>query len=101
MKILWDLIPTLGEEENKNDSSIERALTDMAAQVPQKEWDKLPVDLTDNLDHYIYDTPKENHPLIYRDLRDIPDHTPLTDIERDELKCEIAEQKFEERRDKE
>ena len=28
------------------------------ADVPQEEWDRLPADLTDHLDHYIYGTPK-------------------------------------------
>lgn len=34
-------------------------LRDMAQTVPQEEWDKLPRDLTDNLDHYLYGTPKK------------------------------------------
>lgn len=37
---------------------IEEALVELANKVPQKEWDRLPDDLTDNLDHYIYGTPK-------------------------------------------
>ena len=34
-------------------------LRELAAEVPQAEWDNLPDDLTDNLDHYIYGTPKK------------------------------------------
>jgi len=26
--------------------------------VPKGEWDRLPADLSDNLDHYIYGTPR-------------------------------------------
>jgi hypothetical protein len=37
---------------------IEEIIAELAAQVPQAEWDRLPDDLTDNLDHYLYGTPK-------------------------------------------
>jgi hypothetical protein len=37
---------------------IEDVIAGLAAQVPQAEWDRLPDDLTDNLDHYLYGTPK-------------------------------------------
>ena len=37
---------------------IEEIIRELAAEVPQEEWDRLPRDLTDNLDHYIYGTPK-------------------------------------------
>lgn len=33
-------------------------LEELAREIPQAEWSKLPTDLTDNLDHYIYGTPK-------------------------------------------
>ena len=38
--------------------SIEEKLTALAAHIPQTEWDCLPADLTDHLDHYTYGTPK-------------------------------------------
>ena len=38
---------------------IERLAAELAARVPAEEWDSLPEDLTDNLDHYIYGTPKQ------------------------------------------
>jgi hypothetical protein len=38
--------------------AIEEVLADLARGVPEAEWDKLPSDLTDNLDHYLYGTPK-------------------------------------------
>lgn len=37
---------------------IEDLLRELAADVPQEEWDKLPNDLNDNLDHYLYGTSK-------------------------------------------
>jgi hypothetical protein len=37
---------------------VEEILAELAREVPQAEWDKLPADLTDNLDHYLYGTPK-------------------------------------------
>jgi hypothetical protein len=37
---------------------IEEIIRELAAEVPQAEWDRLPRDLTDNLDHYLYGTPK-------------------------------------------
>ena len=36
------------------DEELERIWSD----VPDAEWDKLPADLTDQLDHYLYGTPK-------------------------------------------
>jgi hypothetical protein len=37
---------------------IEDVLAGLASQVPEDEWRKLPSDLTNNLDHYLYGTPK-------------------------------------------
>jgi hypothetical protein len=45
--------------EELGDRPIEETLAALAAEVPKEEWDKLPADLTDNLDHYIYGTPKK------------------------------------------
>jgi len=38
--------------------AIEEVLAVLARGVPQAEWDRLPSDLTDNLDHHLYGTPK-------------------------------------------
>ena len=38
--------------------AIEEKLRDSSADVPKAEWDRLPADLTEHLDHYIYGTPK-------------------------------------------
>jgi hypothetical protein len=41
-----------------NARPIEEVLMEIAAQVPDEEWAKLPPDLADQHDHYIYGTPK-------------------------------------------
>ena len=38
--------------------AIEDVLASIAAEVPREEWDRLPADLTDDLDHYLYGTPE-------------------------------------------
>jgi len=38
--------------------SIEQELQEIWKDVPASEWEKLPADLSDNLDHYLYGTPK-------------------------------------------
>ncbi len=38
---------------------IEAVLQSLAADVPQAEWQKLPADLTEDLDHYLYGTPRK------------------------------------------
>jgi len=38
--------------------TIEDVLARIAADVPDSEWAKLPDDLNDQLDHYVYGTPK-------------------------------------------
>jgi len=38
--------------------AIEDVLAQIAAQVPADQWKRLPPDLTDQLDHYVYGTPK-------------------------------------------
>jgi hypothetical protein len=38
--------------------SLQEKIAEVVAAVPEEEWAKLPSDLGDNLDHYIYGTPK-------------------------------------------
>jgi hypothetical protein len=38
---------------------IEAILQSLAAGVPKQEWERLPSDLSDELDHYLYGTPKK------------------------------------------
>lgn len=42
-----------------NSAGIEETLAKIAQEVPNEDWDRLPADLTDNLDHYLYGTPKK------------------------------------------
>jgi hypothetical protein len=39
--------------------SIEDQLASLAAEAPSEEWDQLPADLSNQLDHYVYGTPRE------------------------------------------
>ena len=39
--------------------SLEEEIDRIRADVPDSEWEKLPADLSDQLDHYIYGLPKE------------------------------------------
>jgi hypothetical protein len=41
-----------------NEPTVEERIRAIVADVPQEEWDKLPADLSEHLDHYIYGTPK-------------------------------------------
>jgi hypothetical protein len=44
---------------DKSARPIEDLLDELAQEIPQEEWDRLPNDLNDNLDHYLYGVPKE------------------------------------------
>lgn len=46
------------EGQNKDQRPIAHVLAEIAASVPDHEVAKLPSDFTDQLDHYIYETPK-------------------------------------------
>ncbi len=39
--------------------TIEDKIAHIMADVPDSEWQKLPADLNDQLDHYVYGTPKQ------------------------------------------
>jgi predicted DNA-binding antitoxin AbrB/MazE fold protein len=52
------------EARNQNNGgvpgpSIEEKLAALAAQVPAAEWGRLPPDLSDQLDHYVYGVPPQ------------------------------------------
>jgi predicted DNA-binding antitoxin AbrB/MazE fold protein len=52
-------LATSGEEKfDPNAPAIEDVVAAIMADVPAAEWNRLPADLTDHLDHYIYGTPK-------------------------------------------
>jgi len=47
------------ETYDRSARPIEEVLSDIAKRIPQEEWDRLPSDLNDNLDHYLYGVPKK------------------------------------------
>ncbi|HXJ97035.1 MAG TPA: hypothetical protein VMT20_29700 [Terriglobia bacterium] len=47
-----------GPDFDSSTRPIEVVLAELASEVPDSEWSKLPRDLTDNLDHYLYAIPK-------------------------------------------
>ena len=53
-----ELDSSIEEEPDSSIPPIEDVLRAIVADVPKHEWDRLPADLSDNLDHYIYGTPK-------------------------------------------
>lgn len=59
-KMRLTVLPDLaGEAQTSPDTrSLEEKMRDILARVPKDEWDNLPIDMGDNLDHYIYGTPK-------------------------------------------
>lgn len=42
------------------DDSLAAIFAEIAKDVPDSEWEKLPRDLAQNLDHYLYGTPKDS-----------------------------------------
>ena len=50
-----------GSQRGRRNASeaIEAKLQSLAANVPESEWRKLPGDLTEDLDHYLYGTPRK------------------------------------------
>lgn len=46
-------------EAPRRKASIEEVLESIAAEIPDEEWEKLPADLSYNLDHYLYGAPKK------------------------------------------
>ncbi len=55
---LLELVAARSEELDPNAPTIEEELAAIVADVPQEEWDRLPADLTDNLDQYLYGAPE-------------------------------------------
>jgi len=52
------LLPVGGLQYDASAPPIEDVLADLAREVPEREWKKLPLDITDNIDHYLYGWPK-------------------------------------------
>ncbi len=53
-------VTVLSQEDNSTPAvkPIEEIIEELAAQVPPEIWEELPSDLSSNLDHYLYGTPK-------------------------------------------
>jgi hypothetical protein len=49
-------VAATGQDFDPNTPAIEEKLRAIVADVPKEEWDRLPADLSENLDHYIYGT---------------------------------------------
>ncbi len=52
-------LTAIEETYDQSAQPIEELLRDLAKEVPIEEWESLPDDLNDNLDHYLYGIPKE------------------------------------------
>ena len=52
-------LATTERQYDKSARPIEDLLEELAGEIPQEEWDRLPSDLNDNLDHHLYGVPKE------------------------------------------
>jgi hypothetical protein len=46
--------------KKKSKETIWEAIARLRAQIPIREWDKLPTDLARNIDHYLYGHPKNS-----------------------------------------
>lgn len=53
------VLPEPAAKASADGLSIEEKIMAHAALIPEEEWRRLPADLTDNLDHYLYGTPKK------------------------------------------
>lgn len=58
LEALAELSPEHPEPQRATSRPIEEILAELATELPEEEWDKLPADLSDNIDHYVYGTPK-------------------------------------------
>lgn len=54
----------MADKEKEIVRPFEDVLRDIANEIPLEEWDKLPEDLNENLDHYLYGAPRKRNPSI-------------------------------------
>ena len=57
-----DAAPSGAAPVERKGRSLEEILDHFSGDIPEEEWDKLPPDLSFNVDHYIYGTPKVTPP---------------------------------------
>ena len=57
-KMRLTILPEVSAESTPKDTrTLNEKIAEIVAKVPEQEWDKLPADMGDNLDHYLYGTP--------------------------------------------
>ena len=54
----WEMLPIEGQPVDGSARPIEEVLGEPASEIPGEDWRRLPTDLTSNLDHYLYGSPK-------------------------------------------
>ena len=52
--------PQTGEEKGTDLMDLVRLAEEYMSNVPEEEWERLPKDLCDNLDHYLYGLPRKD-----------------------------------------
>lgn len=59
-KMRLTILPEMADQtpDEADTRPLEDKIAEIVARVPAEEWEKLPADMGDNLDHYIYGTPK-------------------------------------------
>ncbi len=76
------VVPTDEIKFNHSARPIEEILMELAKEIPKEEWDKMPPDFLDELDHYIYGTPKKEQKID-------ASHPPQCDCE-GSMDCDIC-----------
>lgn len=54
----WEMVPGSQAALSETERPIEQVLAELAGEIPDADWRRLPSDLTTHLDHYLYGTPK-------------------------------------------
>lgn len=52
-------VPSRGAESVARPRPVWERVVEIGARIPREEWEKVPDDLSMNLDHYLYGAPKE------------------------------------------
>jgi hypothetical protein len=59
VELIADDLKVPSEASTDGPASLEQQIAAIWSDMPSTEWAKLPHDLSDNLDHYLYSTPKK------------------------------------------
>jgi len=59
-KMRLTVLPEMAQEtpDEQDTRSLEEKIAEIVSRVPEEEWNRLPSDMGDDLDHYIYGTPR-------------------------------------------